>query len=49
MVVIKGNRGGFNERDVVKEVVSEDDLHGKTLNRSDWVKFANGTEKDTEK
>lgn len=34
---------------MVKDMVSEDDLHRKTLNRCDWAGFVNSTVKDTEK
>lgn len=49
MVDIKGNRGGFSEKDMVTEMVLENDLGRKTLNRSDWIKFVNDTEKYTGK
>lgn len=48
MVDIKRNRGVLNEMVMVKDVVSEDDLHRRTLNRSDWTKFVKNTVKDTE-
>lgn len=34
---------------MIKYMVSEDDLHMKTLDRSDWAKFMNSAVKDTEK
>lgn len=33
----------LNEMIMSKDMVSEDDLHRKILNRSDWAKFVNST------
>lgn len=49
MVDFKGNRGVLKDVIMIKDMVSEDDLHRKTLRRSDWAKFVNSAAKDTEK
>lgn len=48
MVDFKGNREVLKEVIMTKDMVSEDDLHRKTLRRSDWAKFVSSAVKDTE-
>lgn len=49
LVDFKGNREVLNEVIMIKDMVSEEDLHRKTWSRSDWAKLMNSTGKHTER